>query len=172
MKKYLTLTFIIIAIAVSAKAEIVGGATVGYLNDSKEGYYTARLGYQFKSAGTAAHIVELEVGYSSDSDAGAKISLVPVTLNYRTEIPTSENWGVYLGAGLGQGNVKVRYWAFNGSDWTFVGQAFAGVSYKISDSAKLTLGARYVSFDNVDFLGSSIEVGDDVSFELGLGFKF
>lgn len=172
MKKYLTLALLSIASAVSAQAVIVAGAAAGYLNDSKVGYYTTRVGYQFNSTGTTAHVLELEVGYSKDSDSGVKITLVPVTLNYRAEIPTTDNWGVYLGAGLGQGNVKVRYWSFNGSDWTLVGQAFGGVSFKLSDSAKLTLGARYVSFDNVDFLGSSIEVGDDVAFELGVSVKF
>lgn len=172
MKNYLTLTLLSLALAVSAKAAIVTGASAGYLTDSKTGYYAARLGYQFKSASPTAQIVELEVGYTTDSDFGIKLDLVPVMLNYRAEIPTAEKFGVYVGAGLGEANVDVKTWWTSANDWAFAYQAFAGATYKLNDSTKLTLGGRYLKIENVRMFGSSIEVGDDAAIEAGISVKF
>lgn len=172
MKNCLTLALLSLVLAVSARAAIVTGATAGYLNESKTGYYAARLGYQFKSASPTAHIVELEVGYTTDNEIGINLDLIPVMLNYRAEIPTAEKFGVYVGAGLGETNVDVRTWWIGANDWAFSYQAFAGVTYKLSDSTKLTLGGRYLKIENVHMFGSSIEVGDDVAIEAGVSLKF
>lgn len=172
MKKYLTLALLSIAAAVSAQAVIVAGASAGYLTDSETGYYAGRIGYQFKSAATTAHIVELEIGHTNDSDFGIDMKITPVMANYRAEIPTSEKVGVYLGLGLGIADVRVKGWGVSASDGAFTYQGFAGLTYKVSENAKLTCGARYLNIEEVRMFGSSVEVGNDTAIELGFSVKF
>lgn len=172
MKKYLTLALLSIASAVSAQAVIVTGASAGYLTESEAGYYAGRVGYQFKSASTTAHIAEIEIGHTSDSDFGIDLKITPVMANYRAEIPTSENFGVYFGLGLGVANVRVKGWGVSASDQAFTYQGFAGITYKVSQNAKLTCGARYMQIEDVRMFGSSVEVGNDTALELGLSVKF
>src|SRR5688572_22345948 len=100
MKKLLTALFIITGLAASAQAVIIG-ADAGYLLDSEEEYFSARLGFELKATEKASHQLELEVGYTEAEDAGLDADLLPVTLNYRLQAAGSGKFGYYAGLGAG-----------------------------------------------------------------------
>jgi len=84
MKRILAIALLASSLTVSAPAVIVG-ASIGYLTDSQDTYFAARAGIEFNSTDSLAHIGEFEIGYTSDSEGGAKASLLPLTLNYRAQ---------------------------------------------------------------------------------------
>jgi outer membrane protein W len=175
MKKILTLLFIVTGLAASARAVIVG-AEAGYLLDSEEEYLSARLGFELKAAGPASHQLELEVGYTDDHAGSFKADLLPVTLNYRLQTASTGKFGYYFGAGAGFARATIDGVSINGPvrlrDHSFAAQAFAGVTYQVGPSTNLSLGAKYIWVDDMEFVGSTVEVGDDVAIQAGFTFKF
>lgn len=172
MKKLSIIALLAASLAVSAQAVIVG-ASAGYLMDSKEAYYSARLGHEFKTVSSFSHIGELEIGYTSDSDSGTKIEILPVMINYRADLAKEGSaWGTTFAVGAGSARTSVKTWLGNFDDWAFAAQGVAGVTYQAGPSTRLTLGARYLWIGDVSFLGQDIEVGDDVALEVGVSFKF
>lgn len=176
MKKILITLLVAAGLATSAQALIVG-ASVGYLTDAKEAYYTARVGSEFSSTNSVTHIGEFEIGYTSQTDGGVRGEFMPVTANYRAQFAGTGKVSYYagLGAGFARTSVRipgsgVRYISDSGT--SFAAQAFAGVSFLLSDTASLDLGARYIWLDNVNLLGANIHLGDDTSIEAGMHFKF
>ena len=171
MKKILFSLLIALGLAVSARAVLVG-FDIGYLTDSKKPYYAARVGTEFTKDDSIAHIGEVELGYTTDSEGGATASIMPVTVNYRAQIAGNGTFGGYLGAGAGMAESRFSGLGLSDSNWSFAWQAFAGISYKISDAAWFDLGARYIKVSDVKLFGVNFKVGDDTAIEGGFHFKF
>jgi opacity protein-like surface antigen len=178
MKKLLTLALLAAGLAVSAPAVIVG-ASVGYLTDSQDTYFAARAGLEFNSTNSLAHLGEFEIGYTSDSEGGAKASLLPLTLNYRAQFTGTGKVGGYAGFGAGLARTRVSVPGsgvptISDSGTSFAAQGFAGVSFRLSPAASLDLGARYIWIDDVKLQawGVKAEVGDDLAIEAGLHLRF
>ena len=175
MKKLLTALFIITGLAASAQAVIIG-ADAGYLLDSEEEYISARLGFEFKATEKASHQLELEAGYSAAKEFGLKADLLPVTLNYRLQVPGSGKLGYFAGAGAGFSRTTIDGVSIAGPvrlrDHTLALQAFAGLAYQAGPSTTLNLGAKYIWIDDANFAGSTVEVGDDVALQAGFSFRF
>src|SRR5690606_37759049 len=110
-------------------------------------------------------------------ESGVEMYLVPVMLNYRAEILSTGKFAPYVGVGAGAARVNVEQ-SFGGpsradKDTTFAAQAFAGVTYKATEKVSLHLGARYIWIGEIQLFASSpFELGDDVSLEAGISFKF
>jgi hypothetical protein len=131
MKRILAIALLAASLTASAPAVIVG-ASIGYLTDSQDTYFAARAGTAFSSTDSLAHIGELEIGYTSDSEGGAKASLLPLTLNYRAQFTGTGKIGGY--AGLGTGLVRTRVSVpgsgvptISDSGTSLAAQGFAGV---------------------------------------------
>jgi opacity protein-like surface antigen len=176
MKKLVSLALIATSLAVSAQA-FVGGFDVGYLTDAKEEYISGRLGHVFNTDTNLNHQVEVEVGYTSQRESGVKGSFLPVTVNYRAEAKAAETLGYYFGVGAGFARTKVTIPGsgvptITDSGSSFAVQAFAGLSYSVAPTTTLHLGVKYIRIDDVDLLGTSVDVGDDIALTAGLSFKF
>jgi len=171
MKKTIVSILLALGACVSAQA-VYTGANVGYLVDSEEAYLSARFGTSLNGSENYVGNVEVEVGYTKESASGVTAKLIPITLNYRGEILGQGKWTPYYGIGAGVAEAKVSGFGISVSDTTFTGQVFGGVSYKASDAASITLGARYLYVDEVKLLGTKNNIGDDVSLEAGFSFRF
>lgn len=175
MKKILTLLFIVTGLAASARAVIIG-AEAGYLLDSEEEYVALRAGFEFKAVGPASHQLELEAGYTNEKEGGLKADLLPVTLNYRLQMAGTGKWGYYVGAGAGFARATIDGVSIFGPvrlrDNSFAAQGFAGVTYQAGPSTTLTLGAKYIWVNDMNFAGSTVEIGDDVALQAGFSFRF
>jgi outer membrane protein W len=175
MKKILTSLFIITGLAASAQAVIIG-ADAGYLLDSEEEYLSARVGFELKASGPSSHQLELEVGYTDENEGSLNADLLPVTLNYRLHIAGSNKLGYYVGLGAGFARASIDGVSINGAvrlrDHSFTAQGFAGLAYQVGPSTTLSLGAKYIWVDDMEFVGSTVEVGDDLAVQAGFTFKF
>jgi outer membrane protein W len=175
MKKILTALLIATGLAASAQAVIIG-ADAGYLFDSEEEYLSARLGFELKANGPASHQLELEVGYTDEEEGTLKADLLPVTLNYRFHTAGTGKFGYYAGIGAGFARASIDGVSIFGPvrlrDTSFAAHGFAGVTYQVGPSTTLNLGAKYIWVDDMTFVGSTVEVGDDVAIQAGFTFKF
>ena len=171
MKKLLAIALFAASLALPAQAVFVG-ASVGYLTDSKDTYFAGRIGTEFSSNATLSHNGEFEIGYTSDSEGGAKASILPLTANYRAQFAGNDKFGGYVGLGAGLARTKISGFGLSDNDWSLALQGFAGVSLKISPTASLDLGARYIWVNDVKLLGVNLDVGDDLALEVGFHVKF
>jgi opacity protein-like surface antigen len=176
MKKFVSLALIAASLAVSARALVVG-ADAGYLIDAEEEYISGRIGHAFASNDSLVHHVELELGYTSQKEAGAKGSFLPVTVNYRAESIAANKLGFYYGVGGGFARTKVSLPGsgvptISDSGTSFAAQAFVGLSYQVSANGTFHLGAKYIWIDDVELLGIDAEVGDDIALSAGFSVKF
>jgi opacity protein-like surface antigen len=188
MKKLVLLALVATSLAVSARALILG-ADIGYLTDNKDAYYSARVGWDFKSGPELSHQLELELGYTQHTDSETypapltpttitvKSKIQPITVNYRAETTRAGKLGYYFGAGVGVSRTSVSMPGsgvptISDSASGFTLLAFTGVSYQASPTATLHLGAKYLWIDEVKLLGTTIEVGDDIALTAGVSFKF
>ena len=171
MKKFVSLALIAASLAVSARALVVG-ADAGYLIDSEEEYISGRIGHAFSSNESLVHHVELELGYSSQREAGAKGSLLPVTVNYRAQSIAANKLGFYYGLGAGVARTKVSGFGLSDSGTSFAAQGFVGLSYQVTDTSAFHVGVKYLWIDEVRLLGSSYEIGDDFALSAGFSVKF
>lgn len=171
MKKIVAIALLAASSAIPAHAVIVG-ASVGYLTDAQDTYIAARVGGVFNSSNSINSIGEFEIGYTSDSEGGAKASILPLTLNYRAEFRSGQMLDYYLGAGAGMARTRVSGFGVSDSDSSFVAQAFAGASFRMTDNTSFDVGLRYIWLDDVKLAGQSIELGDDLAIEAGMHFRF
>lgn len=176
MKKLLTVLFISTGLTASAQAVLFVGGDAGYLLDSEEEYLSARVGFGFKATEQASHQLEVEIGYSAAKESGLKADLLPVTLNYRLQLPGSGKLGYFVGAGAGFARTTIDGVSIVGPvrlrDTTLALQGFAGLAYQVGPSTTLNLGAKYIWIDDANFAGSTVEVGDDVALQAGFTFRF
>lgn len=176
MKKFLTTLLVLSGLAASAQAAVIIGVDAGYLIDSEEEFVSARVGFELANTNAFSHQLELEVGYTEDKEFGAKADLLPVTVNYRFVAPSSGAWGYFAGIGAGMARARIDGVSIVGPvklrDEAFAAQAFAGVTYQAGHNVTLSLSAKYLWIDDVNFAGTSVEVGDDVALSAGISFKF
>lgn len=148
------------------------GASVGYLTDSEEDYYTLHIGTKIAESGPISHSLYLEGGFTNFDESFVDIDIVPVTLNYKLDYQLSGPLSLYAGVGAGVAFVDVDT-PFGGDDSAeFAWQAFAGIAYDLSPAAQIYGGARYIWIDDAKLFGSRVDVGDDVGVEIGARFRF
>jgi opacity protein-like surface antigen len=167
MKKFLAILATFTA-AFAAQAQIYTGAGIGYLIDAEEEYFTARLGFQVAERGSLAHGLEVEVGFLTESEGGAKLDLVPVMANYRGSVTINDKLGIYFGGGAGASFFRVSTRWGSVRDEAFSVQGFGGVEFRPTPNVSLLGGLRYLWIDDV----WGVEVGDDVAIEVGIKFRF
>lgn len=171
LKKFIPLALLALSLTAPARAVIIG-AEGGYLTDAQEEYLTARVGLQLANKNTLTHEIDLEIGYTQQKSAGAKADLIPLTVNYRFESTAANRLGYYFGAGAGYAFTEVSGYSLSDNDSSFAAQAFAGLSYRATDSIKLHLGLKYLWIDDVTLYSTSVEVGEDLALMGGLSIKF
>jgi opacity protein-like surface antigen len=172
MNRLLLTALIALGLAVSARAAMTAGFTAGYLIDNEEELLTARLGTLFSSTEQVSHIAELEIGFTSISESGVDGDILPLMANYRAQFPGKGSFSGYLGGGIGMSRVKISGFGLSDSDWAFTAQAFAGLSYRLSETSALDFGARYINIQEATVFDFTEEVGDDIAVELGLRVNF
>ncbi|GHC50863.1 outer membrane protein [Roseibacillus persicicus] len=155
------------------------GAGVDYFFDAEEEYYNGRAGYEWAGkSGNYTQSLFLEVGWmDSDSDFGS-LEAVPVTLNYEYKRALFKCLNFYVGAGAGVAFVDSEFQEYkdgkptgvfnSDDDSVFVIQAFAGLTYCITESVELYGGVRYLWSDDIG-QGDGF---DDWSIGGGLRVKF
>ena len=158
------------------------GLGADYLLDSEEMFWNGHFG---KNLG-AGNSVFLESGWIGqddsyfDTDLGSTVSteldVIPITLNYKYEMPLTERLGFYVGGGLGVSYLDVEASGLglsaDDNDWSFTAQAFAGLVFELAPSFDLYTGFRYLWIDDTDLFGANIEDVDDYSVGAGIRFKF
>jgi len=159
-----------IASAASAATPYVG-ANVGYLVDSQDPLFTTRVGAEFAKQDKLTHSAELEIGFLRDSEYGVDLDVVPVMANYRLGIGLSQKVSLELGAGVGMSFTKLKYYG-SSNDTAFTYQGLVGVNFALTEKTSLGLGARYLNIGETTLHGITDDLGDDLSIELGLKFKF
>jgi opacity protein-like surface antigen len=184
MKRILAVTLLAASLAVSAQAAATVGFEAGYLTSWKEAYYSARIGYVLKVDTSISHQLEVEIGYTEKTDSvgvpGGVVTatgkIVPITLNYRAEIASTDKFGCYVGAGIGTARTSVSGSGFgvtiSDSANSMTYQGFAGITYKATDTTSLHLGVKYIWVDDINILGTKAKVGDDFGVSAGISFKF
>ena len=172
MKKLIT--FILLSAASSAfAASPYLGANIGYLVDNEDAYFTTRIGSVVAQANGLTHSAELELGYTTSTDYGFELELVPVMANYRiTTNRDSSKVEYFGGGGLGVSRVKLNGWGADDATWAFAVQAFGGVEYKATPTVSLTLGLRYLWIGRAHLFNVKEDVGDDLSVEAGIRYRF
>ncbi|MFM1850340.1 MAG: hypothetical protein RIS54_24 [Verrucomicrobiota bacterium] len=171
MKKLLLSLVFTVAAILPARA-VYTGASAGYLVDSQEAYYAARIGTALNATEGFGHNLELEFGYTETTENYATAKLAPILFNYRAESSGPGKWVPYFGVGAGMAKVKVSFGSYSDDDASFAAQAFVGYSYKMSEAASLRFGARYLYVGDTKLLNANVEVGDDVSLEAGFSLRF
>ncbi|NNJ87669.1 MAG: hypothetical protein HKP20_10910 [Akkermansiaceae bacterium] len=183
-----------------------GGSAQTIQNDWEEEIYNIHLGIERTCTDSrCSHAFFLEVGYS-DKDSGyhreegaadvaqslglgmgrqirvgVETMIMPITLNYKFECALVGNLNWYVGAGAGVALVDVEYYTDIDSatydDAVFYAQAFAGLSYNITEAIEVYLGLRYAWMDDpsltaLGMFDDGITLGDKVSYELGARYNF
>ena len=151
------------------------GAGVDYMFDSEEPFYNGHVGYDFGN-GSSLFLESGWLGEEEDSlllfPFSADVDIIPVTINYKYEWMFNDNFGVYVGAGLGAANVDVSAGFASDDEWDFTAQVFAGVVYNVSPNFEIYAGARYMWLDDVNLAGANIDGLDDVGLGAGIRFNF
>ncbi|MGJ8723734.1 MAG: outer membrane protein [Roseibacillus sp.] len=156
------------------------GAGVDYLFDAESEYYNGRVGYEFANKKGYSQSLFLEVGWmDNDDDYLNGLQAIPVTLNYEYKRALTRCLNFYIGGGVGvaftdnDSEVLDDKGAPTGEfdshdDTVFVVQAFAGLTYCVTESVELYGGVRYLWSDDIGD-GEGI---DDWSIGAGLRVKF
>lgn len=152
------------------------GAGVDYFFDAEEEYYNGRAGYEWAGrSGNYSQSLFLEVGWLDSSDGLGSLEAVPVTLNYEYKRALFKCLNFYIGAGAGVAFVDTERPGLKQGDPSigddesvFVIQAFAGLTYCVTQSVELYGGVRYLWSDDIG-QGDGF---DDWSIGAGLRVKF
>jgi opacity protein-like surface antigen len=100
------------------------------------------------------------------------IDVVPITANYKYEVPFGGSVSFYIGGGLGVSYLDMSVGAFSDDDWTFTAQAFTGLVFNVSESFEVYTGLRYLWMDDSSLYGANISDLDDFAAGVGLRFNF
>jgi opacity protein-like surface antigen len=192
MKKILTIVLFAASLTTSAQAVIIGLES-SYLLGSEETGFSARLGYDMKTAASLSHQLEIEVGYFKHSYSagrglfkqtsllglgGAETKIVPLTLNYRLAVQGTQKIGYYFGAGIGMARTSVWIPAnsspsgLSDDDSSVMFQGFTGVTYQVASVTSLYAGLKYLWIGNVTAFGRSVKMGGDAAITAGISCKF
>lgn len=148
------------------------GASVGYLTQAEEAYYTLHFGMQVAQTGPVSHSVFLEGGYSKIDETFSDTDVVPVTLNYKLDYHFTEKLSVYGGVGAGVAFLDVDSPFGSDNSTQFAAQAFTGIGYDFTPAFQVYGGGRYIWIDDAKVNGAKVKVGDDWGVELGARFRF
>lgn len=154
------------------------GAGVEYFFDAETEYYNGRVGYEFASKKNYTQSLFLEVGWLDDDSGRNGLEALPVTINYEYKRAITRCLNFYIGGGVGVAftdsesevlkSGKPTGESISRDDTVFVAQAFAGLTYCVTESVELYGGVRYLWSDNIEN-GSEF---DDWSIGAGLRVKF
>ncbi len=156
------------------------GAGIDYLFDNDAAFYNGRVGYEWGSpTGTYSQSVFLEAGFFDSDEDFASLQVVPITINYQYKRALTRCLSFYVGGGLGVAftdasqlndpSKKAQLGAFSDdNDTLFFAQAFAGLTYCLTEGIELYAGARYIYSGDVSD-GDGLE---DLSIGGGLLYKF
>ena len=189
MKRILAIALLTTSLAASAQAAAIVGFEAGYLTDAKEAYYSARFGYELKADTSLSHQLEVEIGYTEQSETQsvaeavmtAKGKIMPLTLNYRAEFAGTDKLGFYFGIGVGMARTSIsesgasiaaQVITISDHASSLAYQGFAGVTYKATDTTSLHLGVKYLKIDDIKVMGGKASVGDDFIITAGVSLKF
>lgn len=119
--------------------------------------------------------IEFEAFYTESdlSDFNNTLSTLALNVNLIYNIPLSDRFSAYIGAGVGAVYAEAEFGRFFADDdWSVGYNAVAGVRYSLSANVDLFGEYRYSdTFDDFELLGSSAEVNNnDVS--IGVRWKF
>ncbi|KAF0095024.1 MAG: hypothetical protein E1N59_1452 [Puniceicoccaceae bacterium 5H] len=178
LKKILILG--LLAASSTLSAEVITGASIGYLSDAEGPYVAAQAGYRFGSGRPLTHVVAAEVGYYSDHWNGGDAKTVPMLMNYRLNYAQgTSGLSYYAGGGAGVSWVEERvyplgYWGggWTDDDYAFTWQGFLGVQYAMADNVDVRLGYRYLKVENVQLFNFGFEWDQEHIIEFGVDFSF
>ncbi len=107
-----------------------------------------------------------DAGNDEDDDDSASADLTVTggfaNLIYDFEFDTP--YSLYLGAGVGYGQIEVEYDGATGDDEVFLWQIRAGLGYELSENTVLDLGYRFIDAESAAFEDDGIDL--DVSGEV------
>lgn len=120
-----------------------------------------------------------EVGWIEDDNesqipfgvfgAPVDLQIVPVTLNVSFERAITDDLGFYFGVGGGVAFSEVIVDKnVRDQDNRFVGQAFAGVNYRIGEHSEIYAGGRWMYFDDTE----NFDLAHSWGAELGYRWRF
>lgn len=157
------------------------GGGVDYFFDSETEYYNGRAGYEWASpTANYSQSLFLEVGWFDDDEGFTSVQAIPVTANYEYKRALTRCLNFYIGGGVGVAFVETESntrdprkpgepgVSTNSDDTVFVAQAFAGLTYCITQSIELYGGVRYLWSDDPD----GADGFNDWSIGAGLRVKF
>lgn len=188
MKKLVITAVLATNLVTATSAGTTAGFEAGYLTDNQDTYWAGRVGWQFNTGASLTHQVEVELGYTKhtdivpfglapNDDVPARSELMPLTINYRAETTRADKLGFYFGAGLGQTRVRASMpgsgvLLITRSESMFTVQAFTGLNYKITPTATLDLGAKYLWLNEVKMLSNRITIDADLALTAGVSIRF
>jgi opacity protein-like surface antigen len=155
------------------------GAGVEYLFDAETEYYNGRVGYEWAApSANYSQSLFLEVGWLETEEGFTSADAIPVTLNYEYKRALTRCLNFYIGGGVGvafvDGDIDAPKTESaepidrSFDDTVLAVQAFAGLTYCITQSVELYGGVRYLWTDDIDG-GDGL---DDWSIGAGLRVKF
>jgi opacity protein-like surface antigen len=155
------------------------GAGVDYFTDSDDVYYNGRVGREWAGAsGNFSQSLFLEAGWLDSDNGIGGLEAIPITLNYEYKRALFKCLNFYVGAGAGIAFVDSHYYAdtkdeaagilSDRDDTVFIFQAFAGLTYCVTDNVELYGGVRYLWSDDI----GDGDGFDDWSIGAGLRVKF
>ena len=163
------------------------GAGAGYLIEGETVYYTGQVGYELAGGPKYSQSVFLEVGWLEDNNDLNGSNAIPVTLNYEYKRALTRCLNFYIGGGVGVaftdsdsvtesiskgtgpgGTDETVRNSRDVNDTVFFGQAFAGLTYCVTESIELYGGVRYLWSDDI----SSGDGINDWSVGAGVRVKF
>lgn len=156
----------------SAAITPYAGASVGYLVDSEDAIFGVHGGANFYSHQGLTHGAELEVLYSTSSDYGVDVDIVPLLANYRLTLENDSRFVTSFGAGLGVTNTKIEYYSYSDDDTAFTYQVFGSVGYKVTPKLAISATVRYLNIGEATLFNITDDVGDDTALELGVSYRF
>ena len=157
--------------SVASAANPYMGFSAGYLLDGKDPLFCTRLGFELARQEKLTHSVEAEIGITRSTDYGITLDVVPIMANYRLGIELAPKLSLDIGGGLGMTWNRLKYYG-SSSDVAFAYQLFTGLNFSVNEKTSLCAGVRYIDIGEATLSGITAELGDDVSLELGVKFKF
>ena len=99
-----------------------------------------------------------------DDSASADLTVTGGFANLIYDFEFDTPYSLYLGAGVGYGQIEVEYDGATGDDEVFLWQIRAGLGYELSENTVLDLGYRFIDAESAAFEDDGIDL--DVSGEV------
>ena len=171
--------------------EWFAGASGGYAFAAEAPIWNLHVGAEYSCPGSdSSHALFVEVGYGDWSRTDDKVSdknkfdVLPVTINYKYEMPLTQSLNWFVGGGLGVARqtteASLNFDAYNTnskSNTKFYGQLFAGLVYNVSEQVEVFSSARYIYNNHHPYTvggGHNLRgnLANDFYLDLGLRYNF